>query len=54
MLPTLTIDATWMRLVLLPAVVLDMDASSQLQSVICKRESGKRPLINKGIHLSQI
>ena len=42
MLPTPTIDVTWMLLVLLPAVVQDMDASSPLQSVICKREKGMR------------
>jgi hypothetical protein len=41
MMPTLTIGAIWMLLVLLPVVVPDMDVSSQLQSVICKKVNGE-------------
>lgn len=48
---TPTIDATWMLLESLPAVAQDMDVSSPLRSVICRREKGKRkfsdPLITE-------
>ena len=56
MLPTLTINRTWMLLGLLLAVVPDMGALSPLQSVTCRRENSKRlvrPLISRGIQLRQ-
>ena len=42
MLPVPTTDETLMLRELSPLVALDMDVSSRIRSVICKREKGGR------------
>jgi hypothetical protein len=41
-MPNQTIVITWMPLVLLPAVVLEMVVMSQILSAICKKGNGER------------